>query len=69
MALKTGFNHVLKIANNNDIIITMDTDFTYNPIELKIAKKIINEKKDVVIASRYIENSKIKGLEITRRFF
>ena len=69
MALKTGFNHVLKIANNNDIIITMDTDNSHT-IQLSyfLAKKIINEKKDVVIASRYIENSKIKGLEITRRF-
>tara|TARA_Y200000002_G_C22556903_1_gene610756 strand:+ start:35 stop:796 length:762 start_codon:yes stop_codon:yes gene_type:complete len=69
MALKTGFRYSLKEANNSDVIVTMDTDNSHT-IELSysLAKKIINEKKDVVIASRYIKNSKIRGLQISRKF-
>ena len=47
----------------------MDTDNSHT-IELSysLAKKIIYGKKDIVIASRYIKNSKIKGLQMSRKF-
>ena len=69
MALKTGFRYSLNEAKKNDVIITMDTDNSHT-IELSysLAKKIIYGKKDVVIASRYIKNSKIKGLQMSRKF-
>ena len=69
MALKTGFRYSLNRAKNKDVIITMDTDNSHT-IELSysLAKKIIYGKKDIVIASRYIKNSKIKGLQMSRKF-
>tara|TARA_B100000902_G_scaffold347708_1_gene355173 strand:- start:128 stop:886 length:759 start_codon:yes stop_codon:yes gene_type:complete len=69
MALKTGFRYSLNEAKKNDVIITMDTDNSHT-IELSysLAKKIIYGKKDIVIASRYIKNSKIKGLQMSRKF-
>ena len=69
MALRTGFRYSLNEAKKNDVIITMDTDNSHT-IELSysLAKKIIYGKKDIVIASRYIKNSKIKGLHMSRKF-
>lgn len=69
VALKTGFNYILKKGKNNDVIVTMDTD---NSHTIKLSMKMINEirfkNKDIVIASRYCEKSKIFGLSIFRKF-
>ena len=69
MALKTGFKYTLKKANDNDVIVTMDTDNSHTiQLSYSMAKKVINENKDIVIASRYKKNSRIKGLQSSRKF-
>jgi len=69
VALKTGFNYVLKNAHDNDVIITMDTDNSHTiQLSYQLAKKAMEKNKDVVIASRYKKNSKIKGLHASRKF-
>tara|TARA_Y100000590_G_C15557990_1_gene953585 strand:- start:36 stop:794 length:759 start_codon:yes stop_codon:yes gene_type:complete len=69
VALKTGFNYVLRNANDNDLIVTMDTDNSHTiKLSYELACEIIYKNKDIVIASRYKKNSKIKGLENFRKF-
>ncbi len=68
-ALKTGFNYVFKNSRDNDIIITMDTDNSHTiKLSYDLANIIMLKNKDIVIASRYRQNSKIKGLESSRKF-
>lgn len=67
-ALKTGFMHIFQSANFNDAIISMDTDNSHTiDLSFTMIKKIFYHKIDVVIASRYQKNSKIKGLNIYRK--
>ncbi len=50
--------------------IEMDSDFSHNPVELKRnLKKLINEKLDLLIGSRYLKDSKIKNWPINRIIF
>ena len=69
VALKTGFNFCFKFGHADNIIVTMDCDNSHT-IELsyKMALQIIENKKDIIIASRYKKNSKMKGLDIKRIF-
>ena len=68
MALKTGFNFCFKFAHSNDVIVTMDTDNSHTiDLSFKMIKKIIFDNNDIVIASRYRENSKTKGLDNLRK--
>ena len=68
VAIKSAFEYVLNAGNNEDVIITLDCDSTH-PVELiSTMFNKINDGKELVIASRYIENSKVIGLPITRRF-
>ncbi len=69
VALKTGFSYVLRNAYDDDVIITMDTDNSHTiQLSYQLAKKVIAENKDVVIASRYKKDSKIRGLKASRKF-
>ena len=48
----------------------MDADFSHNPNELKRNINIFNRKKlDLLIASRYLDKSKISNWSISRRIF
>ena len=59
IALKTGFNFCFKFARAEDVIVTMDTDNSHTiDLSFKMVKKIIFDNNDIVIASRYRENSK-----------
>ena len=67
-ALKTGFEYCFLKGNNNDILITMDTDNSHTvSLSYKMAKQILLNKKDIVIASRYQLTSKTKGLNKLRK--
>lgn len=65
-ALKTGFKYVLERTGAKDIVITMDGDNTH-PVDL-IPEMVerINSRDDLVIASRYLSESKIHGLSKKR---
>ncbi len=66
-ALKSGFNYSLSVAKDNDVLITMDTDNSHTIEQsYELYKKIVFENADVSIASRYVQNSKIRGLKNTR---
>tara|TARA_B100000900_G_scaffold282668_1_gene242003 strand:- start:3559 stop:4284 length:726 start_codon:yes stop_codon:yes gene_type:complete len=68
LTLETGFKLIRNKAKKNDIIITLDSDNTH-PVE-KIIKMIqqINNSNDIIIASRFQTESKVKGVSIFRNF-
>ena len=52
------------------LIIEMDADFSHDPKELKKKITYFNQKKlDLLIASRYLKNSKILNWSLSRRIF
>jgi len=67
-ALKSGFKNIENKLLHKDLIITMDSDNTH-PIELipKMILKMRKDKSDLMIASRFIKKSKIKGLNSFRK--
>ena len=68
-ALKTGFEYCFLKGKYDDAIVTMDTDNSHTvSLSYKMAENIIKKKKDILIASRYQINSKIKGLNYLRIF-
>ena len=67
-ALQTGFEYCFLKGHTNDILITMDTDNSHTiSVSYQMAEKIIFDKKDIVIASRYQLTSKTKGLNELRK--
>ena len=67
-ALKTGFNYCFSKGSSDDVLITMDTDNSHTiNLSYQMAEKIFFKKRDVVIASRYQLDSKIKGLNLLRK--
>jgi len=68
-ALKTGFEYCFLKGKKNDVLVSMDTDNSHTVnLSYKMANKIIFEKYDIVIASRYKKHSKIAGLNFMRKF-
>ncbi len=67
VALETGFKKVIKIGDEKDVVITLDSDNTH-PIDLipKMIKKI-NKNNDIVIASRFQKESRVKGVNFFRK--
>ena len=66
ITMETGFNYILKKAKEKDIIVTLDSDNTH-PISIipRMIKKI-SSGNDIVIASRFVDKSKINGLTFWR---
>ena len=67
IALESGFNSV-KDTNKKNFIITMDSDNTH---PIKIIPGMINVLKksnsDIIIASRFLPNSKVNGINFFRK--
>ncbi len=61
-ALKTGFLTALDLAGPRDAVVTMDADNTHAPGLILRMVRLISEGHDVVIASRYVEGARIRGL-------
>jgi len=67
-AVKTGLIRVRDIMKERDIVITMDADNTHTPaLILRMVRKI-REGSEVVIASRYREDSRVIGVPLSRVF-
>lgn len=69
-AMHTLFCHVSQNYGKDDILITLDADNTHNPnIIPEMIDKLIKEKLDVVIASRFTPGGKEIGLTIERKIY
>ena len=66
--IRDGLLKAVDMADDSDVIVTMDADDTHAPaaIETMIAK--IDRGYDVLIASRYVEGSQSIGVPFIRRF-
>ena len=66
-AVLEGMRNILR-DNNINIIIEIDTDLSHDPSEIPInLKKFRNENLDLLISSRYIEDSKILNWSLNRK--
>ena len=70
LGLNSALNSALKLLTSriviNDIIVTMDGDNTHDP---KLIFKMMEKHKlgdDLVIASRFLQNSKVRGVSMFR---
>ncbi len=67
-AVRQGFDFT--VGKNFEYILEMDADLSHDPEEIIILlEKIIKSKCDLVIGSRYANESKIIGWSIKRRIF
>jgi dolichol-phosphate mannosyltransferase len=68
ITIRDGLLHASGIAQDRDIIVTMDADETHTPGLILRMVRMIREGHDVVIASRYQPGSRVIGLGWHRRF-
>ena len=64
--LKENITKIVHSSNENDILITMDGDNTHNPFTILQMLLKLEQGADIVIASRYCEGARIKGLSHKR---
>ncbi|NOZ35303.1 MAG: glycosyltransferase [Chlorobi bacterium] len=67
-AMREGFNKALSLITEDDVLIVMDADDSHNPGLIPLMLQKNAEGADIVIASRYREGSRIKGLSKFRKF-
>lgn len=69
-AINTLFQTVIKYAEDEDFLVTMDADNTHNPLHIiDMIKKMNEEKLDLLIASRFVEGGKEIGVPILRKLY
>lgn len=66
-AIRVGFTEAVKMVGDNDFIFLMDADDSHPPALIPRMINRLHEGADVVIASRYREGSRIKGLSRFRK--
>ncbi|MBU1127245.1 glycosyltransferase family 2 protein, partial [Patescibacteria group bacterium] len=66
-AIKSGLINASKKAKSGDVIVTMDSDNTHTPGLILRMIRMIREGSDVVIASRYQHDSRIRGVPFFRQ--
>ena len=66
-AIKTGLLSALENAQAQDIIVTMDSDDSHAPALIARMVDQIDEGCDVVIASRYLPESRVVGVSFYRQ--
>jgi dolichol-phosphate mannosyltransferase len=67
-ALNTAFSRFLEEGKTGDVCVLMDGDNTHDPVFIDSMIEKISEGFDCVIASRYCEKSKTKGVSGIRQF-
>lgn len=66
-AVNTGFKTALAESKAKDILITMDADNTHLPGLIVRMARLINEGNDIVISSRFVSGSRVRGVPLSRR--
>lgn len=68
-ALLSGLRRAHYLADDSDVVVTMDADNTHNPALIGAMIEQINAGYDLVIASRYAKGGKEVGLSWERSLF
>lgn len=66
-AVKTGLIAALEVSEEEGVIVTMDSDDSHAPALIAKMVDKIDEGCDVVIASRYLPESRVVGVSFFRR--
>ncbi len=66
-AITDGFRIVLSLEDSPDYIISMDADYSHNPEAIPKLLTTAQEGYDLVIGSRYLDDSRIVGWHTMRR--
>jgi dolichol-phosphate mannosyltransferase len=67
VVFRKGFEIVLKKANDEDMIVTMDSDNTQTPFVIIDFFKQFSEGSDIVIASRFVPHATSVGIPVYRQ--
>ncbi|AMQ19451.1 glycosyltransferase family 2 protein [Thermococcus peptonophilus] len=67
-ALKTGLSEAVRLGKEGDVVITMDSDDTHDPIHISQMLEKIEDGADIVIASRYVKGGKQVNVPVHRVF-
>ena len=67
-ALRTGFLEATQLADEGDIVITMDGDNTHQPGVMNQLIQKVFEGYDVAIASRFVSGARVMGVPGSRVF-
>jgi dolichol-phosphate mannosyltransferase len=65
-AIRTGLGAAVARSGPNDVIVTMDCDDTHPPRLIPQMLDVINDGRDVVIASRFQPGAKVIGVPTSR---
>lgn len=69
LAYKRIFLEIIKNSNDEDFIISLDCDNTHNPAQISAMIQHFQENNlDVLIASRFCNNSALEGFPLYRKF-
>lgn len=67
MTIRDGLLKAAELADPKDILVTMDADNSHSPELILRMVRLAREGYDVVIASRYRQGSRIRGVPLLRR--
>jgi dolichol-phosphate mannosyltransferase len=68
-AIRTGLGAAVARSGPNDVIVTMDCDDTHPPRLIPQMLDLINDGRDVVIASRFQPGAKVVGVPASRMLY
>lgn len=66
-SIRDGLLAAIEKADARDVVITMDADNSHTPELIGRMVGLVGEGNDVVIASRYRQGSRVRGVPFTRR--
>ncbi len=66
-AMKTGLIRAVNTSTDRDVIITMDADNSHLPGLMFRMERLLREGSDVIIASRYQDGARVRGLSSVRQ--
>ena len=65
--LRDGVQWACDLAQPNDVIVTLDSDNTHTPELILRIIRMVREGHDVVVASRFVKGSRVRGVPFNRR--
>lgn len=70
VALKSMLDKTLELSSDKeDVAVVLDADDTHNPEHIYHMVNKIRDGFDMVVASRYLPDSRVVGVTMTRQFF
>ena len=66
-AIRTGLRRAIELTEPNDVVVVMDADNSHTPGLIVRMTRGVREGADIVIASRFQADSRIRGVSTLRR--